>query len=440
MPRRPKYESIEERLEAKRESARKSYHRRKGEKLADKEFDRILEIQPNLFPTKLKLTNEQKQFIHSLINKPLDTQPTIKRTTRHNDSEAKRQIGLAMSKIRSKNRKPIDSLDFDIILLKTEHERQFLFEQLPDVIYKLLDNIDFNTEKWLVSYQYKDHYQTKPLDDVSERYLRNQVEHELHEHLHDFFEYSLDYDFFPVGIQSLTKLHFINLSNKVKRKKREGKFWRWLLKGFSELDLDRFMIFKKLDKETVELINRENCFVYACRMSGLDEKLIDEMRYSIHKRSISAADVSKVAKTCDLKIHIKEPNRSYTINPKGTHEVRLVLIEHHYMVDERVSVSPYYIKHRAEIMNDPKTRYWKREDKMRIEKKVNDRYIKSSSTTFSLRKVIQALFEVNAFEPITMNDYRAFTSLICFENIDPIKSLDYDPRLCARLKTNLIQS
>ena len=85
-------------------------------------------------------------------------------------------------------------------------------------------------------------------------------------------------------------------------------------------------------------------------------------------------------------------------------------------------------------MAHPKARFWKREEKMRIINKEGNQYIKSSSNSFSLRKVIQALFEVNAFEPITMNDYRSFTSLICFENIDPIQSLDYDPILCCKLK------
>ena len=434
MGRNKKYHTKEERIAARREAAKRSYYKRKGEKITDKEFDRLQQIEPKLFPSKLKLTDEQKQFIRSMITRPIDTKTMNQKQTRHNDSEAKRQIGLAMTKIRNKKKKLIDSIDFDITLLRTEHEKQYLFEHLPDVIYKLLDEINFNTEHWLVSYNYKDHYKTKPLDEITEQYLRKQVEHELREHLHDFFEYSLDYDFFPVGIQSLTKLHFINLTNQVKRKKREGKFWRWLLKGFPEVNLDRFMIFHKLDKETVGLINRENCFVYACRMAGLDEDLINEMRYSIHKRSVCLADVSKVAKTCDLRIHIKQPKRSYTINPKGTHELRLVLMNNHYMVDERVNVSPYYIKHKSEILADPIVRYWKREDKMRIEKKVGNYYVKSSKTTFSLRKVIQALFEVNAFEPITMNDSRAFTSLICFENIDPIKSLEYNDDLCCRLK------
>ena len=73
-------------------------------------------------------------------------------------------------------------------------------------------------------------------------------------------------------------------------------------------------------------------------------------------------------------------------------------------------------------------------NKMRIVKKVNGYYVKDSIGKFSLRKVINALFQVNAFEPITMNDYMSYASLVCFENISPINSLEYDSQFCCRLK------
>ena len=71
---------------------------------------------------------------------------------------------------------------------------------------------------------------------------------------------------------------------------------------------------------------------------------------------------------------------------------------------------------------------------MHIISKVNGHYQKNLDTKFSLRKVIDALFQVNAFEPITMNEYRAYTSLVCFENIDPISSLEYNTQYCCRKK------
>ena len=190
-------------------------------------------------------------------------------------------------------------------------------------------------------------------------------------------------------------------------------------------------------RRVVELINRDNCFVYACAMAGLSDALLNDLRYSIQKRSLTHQDVHELAKEYDLKIHIKELERSYFINPSGSIEVRLVLLHNHYMIDEKVNVSAYYILHKKEIMNDRVVRYWKQEDKMRIIGESNGYYIKSSSNQFSLRKAIDALFQVNAFEPITMNDYRAYASLVCFENIDSIKSLDYDERFCCRLKKPL---
>jgi len=104
--------------------------------------------------------------------------------------------------------------------------------------------------------------------------MRDQIKHDLQEHLHDTIEYDKDYDFFVVAIQQLTQIRFINIDNMnpphgIGRKKREGKFWRWLLKGFPEIDLERFMIFNKLDKHAAQLIQRDNCFVDSCAMSGL---------------------------------------------------------------------------------------------------------------------------------------------------------------------------
>ena len=440
MTRKRKYLTEQARLEARRASARRSYHKHKQTKPIDDEFKRLLAMNPDLYTTKKHLTDEQKSFIKSLLNLPLDTKSITSRQTRQTNSIAKQQLGLANHKIRNKHKTLIKTIDFDITLFKSEQERQYFYEHLPEVIHKLLDSINFNTEHWTVYYKYDSKWKTRTLDDITEQYMRNQVKQDLEEHLHDYVEYNEDYDFFPVMIQQLNQIRFINIDNTKpphgrRNRKHEGKFWRWLLKGFPEINLERFMIFNKLDKHATSIIQRDNCFIYACQQAGLDDALINELRYSILKRSMTHQDLTRIAKDekFKLKIHIKEPKRSYTINSSGTIELNLVLLHNHYMIDEGVDVSPYYIKHRKEINYDPIARYWKREDKMRIISKSNG-YYKKSSTQFSLIEVIKALFEVNAFEPITMNDYRAYASIVCFENIDPIKSLDYDPRFCCRLK------
>ena len=75
MVRRRKYQTEAERKEARRASARKSYHKRKQEKPIDDEFNRLLAMNPDIYTSKKRLTDEQKQFIKSLMNLPLDTKP-----------------------------------------------------------------------------------------------------------------------------------------------------------------------------------------------------------------------------------------------------------------------------------------------------------------------------------------------------------------------------
>ena len=62
------------------------------------------------------------------------------------------------------------------------------------------------------------------------------------------------------------------------------------------------MIFNKLGKEEAHLIERDNCFIYACAMAGLEEKVLSDLRFSIHKRSITTADITRAAKECDLRV------------------------------------------------------------------------------------------------------------------------------------------
>ena len=38
-----------------------------------------------------------------------------------------------------------------------------------------------------------------------------------------------------------------------------------------------------------------------------------------------------------------------------------------------------------------------------------------------------------------MNEYMAYCSLVCFENIDPIKNLEYDDKFCCRLKAEQVK-
>ena len=438
----------EEQRKANKRISNKKY---RDKQKTDKEWNRLMAINPELFPTKPHLDELQKDFIKRLLNMPLDIIPSSNRITRQNDTESKKQIGIAITKIKRKK----SPIDFDLTVI---NDIDYFFERLRDVIKTLLKYIDTDKENWIVYYDYGSGWKQRPIDYITQTYLKEQLDNvannkvvnvdgtyssvaginanNLNDIRFDYILHDHDYDFFPEGIRSLKRLRFVNQTNisKQKHNKKQGKFWKWYL-TFNEIDLTKFMIFNKIGKQEASLIDSDNCFIYACRMSGIDNNIIDNLRYCIHKRSLSTSDIVKAAKDCNLRIRIKEIDGRVRYIGTGSINISLILIYEHYMINERVKVSPYYIRNRNAINNDRIARYWSKQDRMLINKKVGAYYKKGDS--FSLRKVIIALFEVNAFKPITAGDYMTFSSTICFERINSIQNLEYDPTFCCRLKQSI---
>lgn len=461
-----------------KETIKNRKKRRSQLELLQDGFDRLLNMNMNIYKDKpiknnvmnigldvYKTKTKDKVFKNLIDNLPIGP---IKENDKTN-SEAKKEIGIARSNIKKK----IPIIEFDMNKIDIEK----MHNELASVLHELLNSIELDKDKWVVYYDYGSGWKGKPLSSISGKALENQIENELEDVNYDYQFDEHDYDFFPYGFRKLKHLTIINyskiedykilnqlitsgaskaiihkfinrnpsqfdqssLKDKLKdnskrkshRKKREGRFWKWYLL-FKEIDLSRFMIFHKLGKEEVHLIERDNCFIYACAMSGLNPRILDDLRYSIQKRSIAMADITRAANECDLKIKIKLIDGKNKIIGNGSHELSLLLMENHYMINERVNVSPYYIKHRDEINNDNTLKYWKLKDRMLIYRKHNGRYEKGKD--YSLRKVLLALFEVGAFKPISAGEYMTFNSLICFEKIDPIKNLEYDAKYCTRLK------
>ena len=198
------------------------------------------------------------------------------------------------------------------------------------------------------------------------------------------------------------------------------------------------MIFNGLNKDTVKVIERDNCFIYACRMAGVDEGIINNMRMCIHKRSFGLIDVQRVADECSLKFEIKTDNKILTFSPKvgeAKQTIRMYLLEGHYMIREKVAVSPYFIEHRSEILKDKALSGWTMKDKLLINRR-DEKYWKKEDKEYSLMKIIETMFKTNAFKPITNADYAVFNSMVCYETIDPITTLEYDESFCTRLKKN----
>ncbi len=224
--------------------------------------------------------------------------------------------------------------------------------------------------------------------------------------------------------------------SKIKRTIKSGGFWKWICK--LPINLERYMIFNELDSRTAALMEEDNCLIYACKQYGLSQDIIDHMKdiikvkhFSLSKLKEIAADtgITFIVEEKDGRKHIQGDNKGITIP--------LLLFENHYMLNERVKISPYYIKHIHEINADKNASKWDINKKQIIDRLRNKNgrlYYSFDQPDYPLKLVLKTIFECNGFEPIKMGSYITYASSLYKYKLDPIDTLEYNPKFCCRLK------
>ncbi len=392
-----------------------------------------------------------------------------------------------------KNLKNIKSVDFDFAIDK--RPKSLLLKMIPDLWNDILNELDFN-DNWLVFYSFGDKWRSRKLDEVNQGYLRNQIDEDFRVNNGVIAEdvEAADYDFFPVSIRELQAVRFINTGkfnantnitntgeirdtpaiklienddgykkmkklkeqgvidndamdvfmtgwyakHKLKRpkaiyKKKHGSFWKYLLK--LNINLERYMIFNELDDRTIKLMESNNCLIYACKQFGLSDDIIDHMKDIIQVKSISKSKLKDIAKECNISFYLEEKDgRHHKIGTMNNVVIPLLLLENHYMLNERIKVSTYYVNHCDEIENDPKISDRSIEWKQTITRKVGNSY-RHDQPDFPLKLILKTIFEVKGFDPIKVGDYLTYSStLYKYKLASDIADLNYNPRLCSRLK------
>ncbi len=386
--------------EERKAAQHRAYQRYKSKKKTNNEFDRLMIIQP-LYSSKPKLDELQKEFIRSLHSIPLSNTPI--KIDKNEVIEARKQLSDAFIKLKASE---FTTISFDLSKMNNINVNYFI-THLCNFINALLKRINLEDDKYIIAYEYDDFWRDRTLTEDNSVHLIAQINDESKAIQYDTTLMPLDYDFFPIRVRELQKFSIINtsktyynngswsdvpsvykardfksidkyrtyqsllknnadeatinnftrLSLKRKRNKTSGKFWPYYL-TLPIIDLSRQMIFHKLDKSTAQIIERDNCFIYACRMSGVSDDIIDDMRYSVKTHELSFATINELAHMYDLRIKLRESSRTRIINGAGTIQINLLLMHNHYMINEKVDISPYYIVHRAEIMKDLKAKYY----------------------------------------------------------------------------------
>jgi len=356
---------------------------------------------------------------------------------------------------------------------------------------KLLDrfvkSIDYS-DKWVAVYQYgSETSRIRPIDDITSSQLYNQLFDEgfidpgTVEYIDPFESGGA---FIPFLIDSLNSLKFINhkyhnldgdaltinrklspftkkslhaamvqndlildeatlskleeaLSRKSKNTRHEGKFWPYKL-TIPHVNLERQMIFGAIDQKSVKAIEGDNCLIYACKMAGVSEPKLNHMRNLIRIRSFSLAKLGLIANECDLWFTVYDiMGKTHRIGPKKGTPINLLLFKGHYMLNERIPVSPFFIKNHSEILRAHQTRWWTLSEKQRTRGRKNTgEFVKPEKTDFKLITVLRAIFSVGGFTEIRYGDYMTFSSTLYASKLKVMINLSYEPRYCCRRKVN----
>ena len=152
---------------------------------------------------------------------------------------------------------------------------------------------------------------------------------------------------------------------------REGQLFKFI--NTSWVNLERFQIFNRLTKREIEIMDYENCVVWALKMFGIEEEILEAVRRCIGTKHFPQSKFQDLANEFNLafKIRYYEETKTRVFNytpaeGEATRTIPLILFDDHYMLDESLPITDYYIRHKNLIDNHRIARNWTQEERQRV--------------------------------------------------------------------------
>lgn len=161
----------------------------------------------------------------------------------------------------------------------------------------------------------------------------------------------------------------------------EGAFFQYThnIKG---LDLSKLQIYTE-DTYDYETVNDENCFYCALKHSELVEvSVLNQIKENVRARLIPQKSIKKLAETYNLYITVRKPNshKIYSYGKKSEREIKLVLIDNHYLLLCKVPITKWALENNSEHHD------WYREGKVDTSKYIDSynlvRYLLNNKERF----------------------------------------------------------
>ena len=206
-------------------------------------------------------------------------------------------------------------------------------------------------------------------------------------------------------------------------KTRGGSFFKYTVR--SPVDLTDYQIIRELNKDTARLID-EHCLVYALERSGVDQEVVDAAKHMVANCNYKLSDLDRLACVFGIKINLKhynhdEWNQSSHFNTyvfprskeiKTTHEISLVLIDNHYMIDKPVRFNKRYYENKDRIKQAIATHPDLAEEyrkKRHLFRSFNGTYIRfytpEAVPYHSIYEVLSTLYHHHKFREISVSSY-----------------------------------
>ena len=247
-----------------------------------------------------------------------------------------------------------------------------------------------------------------------------------------------------VDMKRITNIRFIIMhqnNDSSEYKTRDGKFFKYTVDSYKSLL--RYQIVNSLNQETVKIIT-EHCLVYSFIQAGVKKDIIEALKRMIAKTTFKISNLEELARYFNLNINLqfcnldnnfnkKSKNNSFhfpkVLNENPEHEINLIVIDNHFMLNEKMRFNCNYYKHEKEISEFiEKTRATnsklaERYEKMKyLFKSFNNKFMKfyteESVPEFSIYEILKTLKQAGKFKIISISDYWANYQNIRYENID----------------------
>ncbi len=223
-------------------------------------------------------------------------------------------------------------------------------------------------------------------------------------------------------------------------KSRGGRYWKWILTlPREELNLERYQIFNKLDADTVKIMAKEHCLVYALKQYGIPEVLTNTIKTHIGKRNFPMSKLNEIAELTNIEFRIRYYKNTNNDAPKPVasvykpttttpdYVVKLLLYGDHYMLDESVDINLKYIELRRDMEANPiNSGEWTLDKRMKVRGVYEGVYkISNAAKSSTLPELLRALFDNEYFRPITCAEYMKYASTLFKDDIEPLDSFVY---------------